>query len=186
MKLSSIWSRNKKQHAYQCSCCGNTYDELPLCFGAEYPDYYYSVPPEERAERIELSESWCVVDKANFFHRGRLTIPINDFDHNLIFNVWTSISEENFYKRMELWEDPGRTDQDPYFGWLQTIVPTYGETLNIKTIAIEQSAGLIPEIKSIQEGHRLTTDQQKGISYKTAVKIVDEIMKNQHHTEDTP
>lgn len=118
-----------------------------------------------------------MVNEKNVFHRGTPTIPIIDHNENLIFNVWTTISEENFRKRMDLWEDANRTRQDPYFGWLQTTVPTYGDTLNIKTITTEQKIGLIPKIKSIEVGHRLTIDQENGINYKNAVEIVDEIMK---------
>ena len=76
---------------------------------------------------------------------------------------------------------PNRTKEDPYFGWLQTTVPTYGDTLNIKTIATEQEIGLIPEIKSIEEGHRLTIEQENGITYKRALEIVDEIIRRQHN-----
>lgn len=75
---------------------------MPLCFGGEFPDYYFEVPPEEREERIEITESLCVVDKEHFFHRGRIIIPILDYHQSLIFNVLTSISEENFKKRNEL------------------------------------------------------------------------------------
>jgi hypothetical protein len=93
-----------------------------------------------------LQPSLCVVDKEHFFHRRSLTIPIIDHTDNIIFNVWTSISEDNFVIRMDFWEDPKRLDQEPYFGWLQTIVPTYGDAIKIKTIAVEQAVGLIPEI----------------------------------------
>ena len=181
MKLFSLLKKNNSIPTYKCSCCGQIYDELPLCFGTDYPDYYFSIPTNEREMRIELKESLCVVDEQHFFHRGRLTIPITDHHDKLIFNVWTSISEDNFSKRMDLWEDQNRTKEEPYFGWLQTVVPTYGDTLNIKTIAIEQEVGLIPEIKSIEEKHPLTIDQENGISYKRAVEIVDEIMKQQHN-----
>ncbi|MBK7880190.1 MAG: DUF2199 domain-containing protein [Saprospiraceae bacterium] len=123
----------------------------------------------------------CGGFEQHFFHRGRLTIPITDHTENLIFNVWTSISADNFGKRMDLWEDPNRTKEEPYFGWLQTTVPTYGDTLNIKTIAIEQEVGVIPEIKSIEEGHRLTIDQKTELHTKRAVEIVDEIIRRQHN-----
>ena len=182
MKLLSFFKKNKDKSSYKCSCCGQVYDELPLCFGSDYPYYYFSVPPEEREKRIELKESLCVVDEQHFFHRGRITIPINDHHENLIFNVWTSISEDNFSRRMDLWEDKNRINEEPYFGWLQTIVPTYGDTINIKTIAIEQEVGLIPEIKSIEDNHRLTIDQENGISYKRALEIVNEIIQVQHKT----
>ncbi len=156
------------------------YDEVPLCFGSDYPDYYYSVPADEREERIEMKESLCVVDERHFFHRGRLTIPINDYKEDLIFNVWTSISEDNFGLRMDLWEDPTRINQEPYFGWLQTHVPTYGDTLNLKTIAMENEVGLIPTIKMIEENHQLTIDQDRGISYNDAIRIVKKILKKEH------
>lgn len=181
MKLFPFLKKDNSKPTYKCSCCGQVYDELPLCFGSDYPDYYFSVPQDEREKRIELKESLCVVDEKHFFHRGRLRIPITDHNENLVFNVWTSISADNFYKRMDLWEDINRTKEEPYFGWLQTIVPTYGDTLNIKTIAIEQEFGLIPEIKSIEKEHRLTIDQENGITYQRAVEIVDEILKQQHN-----
>ena len=180
MKLFPFFKKADKKIGYKCSCCGQVYDEVPLCFGDDFPDYYFSVPPDERNERIELQPSLCVVDKEHFFHRGRLTIPIIDHTENLIFNVWTSISEDNFGIRMDFWEDPKRVDQEPYFGWLQTIVPTYGDTLNIKTIAIEQAVGLIPEIKIIEENHPLKIDQDNGLTYKKTLEIVDKILREQH------
>ncbi len=180
MKLFSFLQKDKP--TYKCSCCGQVYDALPLCFGSDYPECYYSVPPDERERRIIIKESLFILDEQHFFHRGRILIPITDHNENLIFNVWTSISAENFDKRMNLWEDPARTKQEPYFGWLQTSIPTYGNTINIKSIAIEQAVGLIPEIKSIEENHPLTIDQENGITYKRAVEIVDEIIKLQHNS----
>ena len=180
MKLFPFFKKKSDKLTYRCSCCGKIYENLPLTFGSDFPEYYFSIPINEREERIELEESLCVIDKQHFFHRGRLIIPIIDYDEDLIFNVWTTISSENFEKRMDLWENPDRINEEPYFGWLQTIVPTYGETLNIKSIAIEQEIGIIPEIKSIEESHSLTFDQEHGITYEKAIKIVDEIMKQQH------
>jgi hypothetical protein len=116
MKIFSFLSDDNTKPIYMCSCCGKAYDELPLCFGADYPEYYYSVHPNERETRIELHESLCVVDDQYFFHRGRLTIPITVYHEDLIFNVWTTISKDNFDKRMNLWSDPNRTKEEPYFG----------------------------------------------------------------------
>ena len=180
MKLFSLFKAKPPKVIYKCSCCGQIYERLPLCFGSDYPDHYFSVPPEEREQRIELKESLCVVDGEHFFHRGRLTIPITDYTENLVFNVWTSLSAANFNIRMRLWNDPNRMSHEPYFGWLQTIVPSYGNTINIKTIAIEQEVGLIPEIRSIEESHALTIDQQNGIKYERATEIVGKILKDLH------
>lgn len=165
---------------YQCSCCGQEYAELPLCFGTGYPDYYFAIPPDERESRVEMTESLCVIDGEHFFHRGRLTIPINDYDQDLIFNVWATVSKQNFEKRNDLWNNADRVNEPPYFGWMQTVVPTYGDTINITTQATENEVGLIPTITVTEEGHRLTEDQQNGINLEQAMEIVGEILSREH------
>ncbi|MBN9299894.1 MAG: DUF2199 domain-containing protein [Filimonas sp.] len=180
MNLFSFLKKKKDNTSFTCACCGKVYDIIPLCFGSDFPEYYFSIPPNEREDRIELLQSLCVVDEEHFFHRGRLTIPIIDHTEDLIFNVWTSISKSNYDIRVNLWEDPKRIEQKPYFGWLQTIVPQYGETINIKTIAQEQEVGLIPKIISIEEDHPLTIDQENGITYTKALQIVTSILQAQH------
>lgn len=166
--------------AYQCSCCGQEYAELPLCFGTGYPDYYFAIPPDERENRVEMEESLCVIDGEHFFHRGRLTIPINDHDQDLIFNVWATLSKQNFEKRNDLWNNANRVNEPPYFGWMQTVIPTYGDTINIATQATENEVGLIPAITVNEEGHRLTEDQQNGINFEQAMEIVGEILSREH------
>ncbi len=180
MKLFRFLNKNKI--VFKCDCCGKEYKELPLCFGSDHPYHYLSILEGELEERVELEKSLCVIDDTHFFHRGKLIIPINDHPENLIFNVWTSISKEKFEKRMDLWNDEKRTKEEPYFGWLQTNVPTYGETINIKTIALEEAVGEIPKIESIEENHKLTIDQQNGISYSKAKEIVNFILAQEHNT----
>ncbi len=60
-----------------------------------------------------------------------------------------------------------------YFKW--TLV-----TINIKSIAIEQEVRIIPKKIIIEENHQLKIDQENIISYDKALKILDEIMKNDH------
>jgi len=165
--------------SYTCSCCGKIYDSVPLCFGADFPYYYLSIPTHEITARVEITESLCVIDESHFFHRGRITIPIIDHDEDLIFNVWTTISRENFEKRNTIWNDPERTSHPPYFGWLQTMVPTYGDTINIMTMAHENEVGLIPDIK-VDQNHAIGQDQLTGITYESALKKVQVILSTFH------
>ena len=174
MRLIPIVQDNKT--IYKCSCCNTVYENMPLCFGAEVPSFYNSIPAAERKKRVELEKSLCVIDQKHFFHRGSLIIPIIDNEDDLIFDVWTSISQDNFCKRMDLWNDPDRIKEEPYFGWLNTHILTYGNTLNIKCIAIEQELGCIPDIVVTEENHPLTIDQQNGITMDKALDIVSEIL----------
>jgi hypothetical protein len=182
--MALIIKTSENGKVYRCSCCSQEYEELPLTFGNDLPDYYFSVPPNERERRIEKQDSLCVVDHEHFFHRGRLTIPINGYKQDLIFNVWASISRDNFIKRNSLWNSPTRINEEPYFGWLQTSIPTYGDTINLKTIAIENEKGQIPTIKIIEDGHPLTKDQEKRITFDKALEIVGHILKSGHNSNE--
>ena len=164
---------------FTCATCGKHHDELPLCFGADKPDFYYTVPPEERETRIELGKDWCVVDEAHFFIRGRLEIPIIDYPETLVWNVWTSLSEDSFRSTMDAWNDPLRVEAKPFFGWLQTVVPGYGETLNIKTWVHAQPVGTIPRIQVFEEGHALALDQENGITLQRVQQLVEPLLHDE-------
>ncbi|MDQ2772984.1 MAG: DUF2199 domain-containing protein [Bacteroidota bacterium] len=158
---------------FTCSRCGEFHAEFPMCFGAEFPDYYFSVPPEERDSRVELTESLCVVDDTHFFIRGRIEIPVIDTEEAFCWNVWASVSETNFRRTNEIWNDPERMNEPAYFGWLQTALPGYPETLNIKTMLHTQELGIIPQVEIIEEGHALTREQQAGITWQRVTELVE-------------
>jgi hypothetical protein len=137
------------------------------------------VPENERAERIEITKALCIIDDY-YFHLGSIFIPIIDTDKNLIFNVWTTISKVNFELRNAIWNDPERINQEPYFGYLQNIVPTYENTLNLKLVSFESKVGCIPAIEIIDEEHPLFHDQQNGITFQEASAKVQTILKDWH------
>jgi len=170
MKLFKL---KNKENKFKCNCCGKIYDNIPMTFGNDYPAFYYSIPDDEIENRIEYQKSLCVIDEKYFFHRVRLEIPILDYSENLNFDIWTTISEENFIKRNDDWNNSERTDNEPYFGWL--------ETFHLETISRENEVGLIPSLEIIDENHPLYFDQQNGITLEKAQKIVQNILEKQHN-----
>jgi len=161
---------------FTCSRCGEYHSEMPMCFGAEFPDYYFSVPADERINRVELTESLCIIDEKHFFIRGRIEIPVAGTDNVFCWNVWISVSETNFIRMNEVWNDPDRINEPPYFGWLQTQLPGYAATLNIQTLAHTQPVGLIPQIEIIEENHPLAEEQQNGITWARVIELVEAVM----------
>ncbi|WP_312824337.1 DUF2199 domain-containing protein [Epilithonimonas sp.] len=178
MKLFKL---KNKENKFKCNCCGKIYDNIPMTFGNDYPAFYYSIPDDEIENRIEYQKSLCVIDEKYFFHRVRLEIPILDYSENLNFDIWTTISEENFIKRNDDWNNSERTDNEPYFGWLENEIPTYFDTFHLETISRENEVGLIPSLEIIDENHPLYFDQQNGITLEKAQKIVQNILEKQHN-----
>ncbi|KUJ50153.1 DUF2199 domain-containing protein [Chryseobacterium sp. JAH] len=179
MKLFQFLNK-KKETQFKCLCCGKVYDKPPLTFGSDFPSFYDSIPKNEIAERVEYQKSLCIIDH-HFFHRVRLEIPIINYFENLNFDIWVSISEENFIQRNEHWNNKDRIHFESYFGYLQNEIPAYENTFNLHTISTENAPGFIPNAQIIDIKHQLYIDQQNGISVERAINIAQSILKIQHN-----
>jgi hypothetical protein len=143
--------------SYRCVTCGEVHDDLPD-LGADRPDIWWSIPAEEREQRIQLTNDTCIVDQENFFIRGVLQIPIHDYPRSFGFGVWVSQKRENFFTYLDNFE----SDQiGPFFGWLSTRLSYYPEdTTNLKTMAHFRDKEERPLIEVEPSNHPLALDQR--------------------------
>lgn len=167
--------QSQSNYSFKCQKCGDEH-ELVLCFGIDKPSYYFSIPKDEVERRVVINDDLCIIDQSHYFIRGRLTIPVLDHSENLEFNVWISLSAESFDRVNKAWNEPDRINEPPYFGWLQTLIPGFSDTLNIKTLVHTNEVGRIPTIKVIEENHLLKESQQNGMSLNSVLEIITEIM----------
>ena len=149
--------------SFVCSRCGETH-ETPLSFAFEAPAYWYVIPESERGSRAVLDEEICVIDTQHFFIKGRICIPIHGSPDPFVWLAWVSLSETSFNRAIAAWEQPGRENEPPYFGWLSTQIPGYDPTLNLKTNVHTQSLGERPTIELEPTDHLLAVEQRDGIS----------------------
>ena len=161
---------------YLCKCCGEYHEELPMSYGSSVPDYFYDVPTEEQEIRIELNDDLCVIDDEYFFIHGSIEIPIINSSKPFIWDVWVSLSAENFDKTNEYWEVEGREKQiDSMFGWLSTSVPGYPETIELKTMVHTRSIGERPYIELEPTKHPLAKEQMEGITMDRVKEIAEKL-----------
>ncbi|UOY94606.1 DUF2199 domain-containing protein [Ectobacillus sp. JY-23] len=161
---------------YVCRCCGKYHDELPMSYGSPVPDYVYEIPMEEVQSRVEMNEDLCVIDEKLFFIRGCIEIPVLDGEETFIWDVWVSLSEENFGITIDSWEEEGREHQlEPMFGWLSTSIPCYPETINLKTMVHTREVGVRPYIELEPTQHPLAVEQREGIGLERIKQIAQEL-----------
>ncbi|WP_081898994.1 DUF2199 domain-containing protein [Herbidospora cretacea] len=155
-----------------CSCCGDRHDGLPLSYGTEAPDYWK--PGMEDPPHNVLSSDQCVIGGRAFFIRGLIEIPLVDADDVFTWNVWVSLSHQNFVRALEFWEIPGRESEPPYFGWLSTELPIYSpSTINLKTNLHTRPIGERPVIELEPTDHPLAVEQRTGITLDRARQIAE-------------
>jgi len=87
-----------------------------MAFGLAAPDYWSD---DLTADPLNvLDPEICIINGQGFFVRGLIEIPVTDHDDTFAWNVWVSLSKDNFFRAVELWDRPGRETEPPYFGWL--------------------------------------------------------------------
>lgn len=165
---------------YNCSTCGEFHSGLPFSCGWLAPAPYFDIPEAERENRTLLSTDQCIIDDEHFFVLGRLEIPVLDGEENLFsWNVWVSLSEENFERMSELWETRGREKEPPYLGWLSTKLPCYGDdTFLLKTNVHTRPVGERPYIELEPTDHALSVEQRNGIMLERVKEIAECVWHN--------
>ena len=173
--------RNVSADGFICQTCGQFHEGLPMDFGSEAPAAYYSIPPEERAARCELTADLCVIDETEFFVRGCLEIPVVGGEGPFTWGVWTSLSKQSFQRMAELWESPERDGEPPFFGWLCTSLPLYPVTLLLKTHVHTRPLGQRPFVELEANDHPLAIEQRQGITMDRVRQIAEALLHGTEH-----
>ena len=98
-------------------------------------------------------------------------MPIEGRDDPFVYGVWSSLSRQSFERIYDLWDDPRRTGEPPYFGWLSNELPGYPETLNLPVDVVTAELGLRPELLLRDGEHPLIKEQREGITFERAVEL---------------
>jgi hypothetical protein len=127
------------------------------------PDVISKLLPWDKETRVKSSEDWCIFDESLYYLRGCLLIPVIGFDQPFSLGVWTTLGEHDFDMTMELWSNPIRTQEPPYYGMLANEVPFYEDTRMLQTRVQTRAPGERPLI-TVPDKHPLGVDQRDGIS----------------------
>ncbi|MGI9410474.1 MAG: DUF2199 domain-containing protein [Hyphomicrobiaceae bacterium] len=160
---------------FECRTCGQTHRGMPS-FGPDAPASYYTVPEPERSDRCELGSDDCVIDEDAFFVRGCMEIPVHSVSEPFVWLVWCSLSLESFKKWIETYEQEKRSDVGPFFGWLNTQLPFYPDTLNLKTMVYLRDDLLRPSIEVEPTEHPLAIAQRDGMSAQEAKELISRLL----------
>jgi hypothetical protein len=158
---------------WSCSVCGKEHDGLPLDWSFDEPTYWDG----GRDDGDKIDSDLCVWtdDEGTrcYFIRGVLHIPIVESDETFAYGVWSSLSEASFARVVELWEDPARMHETPYFGWLSNSIPGYPETVSLPLDVMTNALDLRPALVLHDGDHPLVREQRNGISWERVREIAE-------------
>lgn len=166
------------QFGYYCSKCAIYHKEIPMAYGTDAPYAYYLIPEDEREERCRLTADQCIIDNKFHFRRGGIELSVENNQDNFRWNVWVSVSKEDFDRMGELWEDENRVLEKPYTGKIATQLEPYPETLDLPVSIITQKVGYAPKIELMECNHPLYFEQENGINMERVIGFAKEILYN--------
>jgi len=158
---------------WTCSRCGEEHVGVPFDWAYDSPAYWEGA----RSEDDWLSEDLCVwtddAGELNYFIRGVLYIPVVDAGQRFGYGVWSSLSQTSFKRVYDLWDDPKRVEEPPYFGWLSNSLPGYPETLSLPLDVVVHEVDLRPSFVLHPGEHPLIAEQQEGITVERVRAIAE-------------
>ena len=152
------------------------HDSLPMAYGPNAPALWFGIPETDREQRALLSSDMCLIDEQNGFIVGNLEIPVLDADEQFSWDVWVSLSLDNFKRASQLWTTPGRESEPPYFGWIGTSLPGYPETLNLKCNLHTRPVGRRPFVELEPIDHPLAVEQRRDITLARVREIAEMVL----------
>jgi hypothetical protein len=162
---------------FVCRTCGEFHGNLPLAFGPDAPASWAEAEPSARSTDSALSSDQCVIGGEFFFVRGCIDVSIHDSTDVFRWLVWVSVSRASFERISELWTTEGREAEPPYFGWLNTRLPGYPDTFNLKVNLHTRPVGDRPYVEVEPTDHPLAIEQRNGLSW---VDVYDRVEKLLH------
>lgn len=155
---------------FACGTCGGVHSGPPLSFAAPAPDFWR---PELADDPNSLLDAdLCVIAGEHFFIRGLIELPVWETGETFTWSMWVSLSRPNFTRAVDVWEQPGRETEPPYFGWLSNVIAGYDPTtLNLRTNVHTRAVGQLPYIELEPTTHPLAIEQRVGVSMSRVEEI---------------
>lgn len=161
--------------AFRCSTCSQVHEGSPS-FGFRAPDPYL-----EQSKAVQdagrLSSDLCEYEDADgkhFFVRDCLDIPIHGISEPFLWGVWVSLSERNYRRYVETYDNPDSTHR--FFGRLCNYLPYYPRTYALKTRVHPRADGNRPIVIPEKSDHPLSIDFYRGISVARAQEIAEVVI----------
>ena len=156
-----------------CASCGKEHDLSELEPSFDRPDAYFEVPADDRAARTLNTVGLCAIrgvgtEPNRYFVRVVLPVPVRGEARRFSWGIWTEVSEADFARVGDHWNDPDRASLPPFAGSLANEVPFMpddaGPVLGLRGVGRFLGPRDYPEfVLDPASEHPFAVEQREGI-----------------------
>ncbi len=170
----------------RCASCGKEHNLSELEPSFDRPDAYFEVPAGDRAARTLNTAGLCAIRGADaepnrYFVRVVLPVPVRGEARRFCWGIWVEVSEEDFVRVGDHWEDPDQASLAPFAGALANEVPFLpdgaGPVLGLPGVAHFLGPHEYPELvldPAIE--HPFAVEQREGIFTERLLEYLSPIL----------
>ena len=161
------------QELIKCPCCEKLVpaDTIELTFCR--PDDIAVMDEEKREKKCKYNDDIYICEGHNFYIRCVLPLPVHDKDEDYSLGVWIQVSENNFNKIWDLWDDEKQSKEPPMDGLLANTVPLTEGSKNTKVLVQLTGPTSRPKVLIQDEECSLYKEQTCGITIHRASEYSD-------------
>lgn len=158
---------------YYCSECGLYHRDIPFSYGADEPVSYFSLTDKSNTV---INKDLCIINNNRFFIKGQIKIKVLDSENDFSWNVWIEIAKSDFDKEEANWNNENRFLNEPYFGFIDTILNCYPDIIGLRVSVQTQKLGIIPSIRIENSNHPLFLEQENGIDMNRVTQFAKKLL----------
>lgn len=149
--------------SFACLACGEVHEGLPTDSAWKLPDVVWAIPEPDRAKQARWDADFCQLHERHFI-RCVLFVPFRSLDGSYCWGIWVEVSEQDFYRYVELFSVDARSEP-PIHGTVANDIPCYGGTLGL-VVSVQFGKVTDRPTATVDPGcdHALCIEQRQGMS----------------------
>jgi hypothetical protein len=161
-------------YRWTCSCCGTTFETLPMDYAYRAPDAWVALPEAERSTRAKLDSNLCAIDRREFYVRGCIEVRVPECDDFFAWGVWVSVPKDSFWYILDKWTAEIPADEPLIPGRLCNRIKGYPDSADLRCSVHLRSNNLRPRFVLEPTDHPLAIEQRDGITLERVKQIFAE------------
>ena len=149
--------------SFVCGTCGEDHEGMPTDQAWTLPDLIWAIPEDRRSSEAKFNSDLCQYQD-KFYIRSVLELPFNEQPGVFAWGPWVELSEQHFYRYLELYEEDG--SNEPMFpATLANEISSYPSTLGLSVMVQLRNSTGRPSLHVVPATeHPLVGEQSNGIS----------------------
>jgi hypothetical protein len=128
------------------------------------PEPIDQIPETARLERVKQTKDLASIGDERFFVRALLPLPVHGREVPYNLGVWAEVTEEAFFRVLDLWDEPDQDKEPGFPAILQNRIPYLPETCGLPVMLHLTGPKTRPRLLVPPSAHPLHQQQCQGVT----------------------